>query len=490
MNRTINVLFASSEATPLAKVGGLADVVGALPKALAKHAIEARIIMPLYKIIDTKKFPITKLGAGLTVEFNSEKVNVDLYTAKLPNSEVMVYLIESPKYFHQGAIYFEKSVYHEGLTEVSRFSFFAKAVIDLLPQLKWPVNIIHCHDWHTGLIPALKKIAADNNPSFKTIKTIYTIHNLANQGKWNAAEVIRSLGYTEQVYPDFSLTDNQGNINMAEQGINSSAMVTTVSPTYAREITTPEYGFGLENILSQKSRENKLVGIINGIDTDHFNPEKDPAIPHSYTANDLAGKIINKADLQKELGLKIDVAVPIFSFIGRLMDQKGFDLIPLITDQLFDHDAQLIVLGTGTEKYEAAVRKLAENHPASVKAIIKFDAGLAQRIYAGSDFFLMPSRFEPCGLGQMIAMRYGTLPIVNATGGLRDTITEIAGDEGNGLVMNNPEPKELISAIERGLDLFSDKASWSGIVKRLMLQDFSWNRSSLEYLKLYQSLVK
>jgi len=490
MSKTFNVLFASAEVSPLAKVGGLADVVGALPTALEHHDITVRIIMPKYDVIDGKEFPMKLITEKLTVKLGAGDEMVDLYTTTLPHSKVIVYLIDAPKYFGHGSVYFEKKVFVEGLSEVDRFAFFSKAVVDLLPSLDWPVRIVHCHDWHTGLMPALLKIKATGDKKAAIPKTAFTIHNLGNQGKWTAMDIFKFLGLDDQSSPSFSLINEYGDLNLMEQGIVAADVVNTVSPTYAQEILTPTYGAGLQDQLQKRQDEGKLYGILNGIDIDRFNPSNDPALVEKYSLKDPAGKAANKESLQQWAGLTVDESIPVIGFIGRLIDQKGFDLIPPIADELFKRDVQLIILGTGIKNHESFARQLASDFPDKVRVEIGFDAKLAQLIYSGSDMFLMPSRFEPCGLGQMIAMRYGTPPIVRATGGLSDTVNDVKDADGTGFVFARPESLELLSAIERAMELFGNKQQWRQLIQNNMRQDFSWNHSSRQYVKMYQSLVQ
>jgi starch synthase len=489
--KKLKVLFASAEVAPLVKVGGLADVAGALPKALANHDIDVRIIMPKYDIIDKKKYPASLLKQGLVIKTGKGKELVNIHTTTLPNSAVTVYLVDSKKYFHHGSVYFEKTTFVNSISDVEKFVFFSKVAIDVLPQLGWEPDIIHCHDWHTGLVPALKDVKEETNPFFKNIRTLFTIHNAGSQGAWSAKDILNFLKLKENQHKNFSERQKNGNFLLLEQGIIGGDAVNTVSPTYAKEILTPEFGLGLEGQLQKRHNEGDLFGILNGIDVQHFDPATDPALKHHYSAANPAKMLANKAELQKWAGLRTADNIPVFGFVGRLFDQKGFDLLEPIAEKFLINDVQLIILGTGLEQHEVIARKLEKKFPDKVKAEIAFDAELAQLIYAGSDIFLMPSRFEPCGLGQMIAMRYGTPPIVNATGGLKDTVVDVSNHKtGTGFVMKNATSEELETAMSRAIEAFADKKLWQKIVRNGMKTDFSWDHSSLEYLKLYQSLVK
>lgn len=479
-----NILFVSAEVTPIAKVGGLADVVGALPKALRAHDIDARIIMPLYQVIDRSKFPLKKIADSLIVPLGAGNVSVGLYETKLPKSDVKVYLIDAPRYFSQGSIYFEKTPIIEGISEIHRFAFFSKAVVAIAPTLGWHIDVLHCHDWHTGLVPVLTKLSDD--PFWERVATLYTIHNMGIFGVWSSPEILSFLGLQTNQHPNLKLIDGHGDIRLLEQGIVGADMINTVSPTYAKEILTPEFGRGLEDHLHKRFDEGKLIGILNGIDAEHFNPETDPALVQTYGRVTVDKKVTNKTALQKWAGLPTDPKIPLFGFVGRLFEQKGFDLIPpAITDAL-QQGAQLVVLGTGLEQYEDAATQLQKDFPQQVKVEIGFNATLAQHIYSGADLFLMPSRFEPCGLGQMIAMRYGTPPIVRATGGLRDTVV----DGETGFVFAEASAQALNKAINAALLAFANKKSWGSMIDSAMAKDFSWDHSSVLYLNLYKSLVQ
>lgn len=480
----LNVLFVSAEVTPIAKVGGLADVVGALPKALQEHDVDVRIIMPLYEVIDRSRFPLTKIATGLPVQVGGGTESVNLYTTTLPGSNVPVYLIESPRYFAQGSIYFEKNPIVDGISEIHRFAFFSQAVVAVAPTLNWSIDILHCHDWHTGLVPVLTQQSSD--PLWENVKTLYTIHNMGIFGVWSSPEILSFLGLDAADHPNLRLVDGHGDIRLLEQGIVGADMVNTVSPSYAKEILTPQFGLGLEGDLQRRADEGKLTGILNGIDTVHFNPATDQALTQTYSAKTITDKLLNKQALQKWAGLEVQNKMPLFGFVGRLFEQKGFDLIPSALHDQLKQGAQCVILGSGLAKYEAVAHQLERDFPQHVKVEVGFNANLAQRIYAGADLFLMPSRYEPCGLGQMIAMRYGTPPIVNATGGLKDTVT----DDVTGFVFNQPEVTALTTAITAGATAFADTKRWPAIIQSCMSQDFSWDHSSLEYLKLYRSLVQ
>lgn len=473
------ILFISAEVTPFAKVGGLADVVGALPPALRKLGSDARILMPKYGVIDEEKFPMQIRGQGIPVQTGQGTHYVDVWEAKLPGTDTPVYLIGNDKFFGGSRIYYDASAFVSQFVEFERFLFFGLASIAVLESLQWKPDIIHCHDWHTGLIPALLK---EEKPR---IATVFTIHNLGNQGKWNAPDIFKFIGMKPQDRASLGTTDAQGNFNCLLQGVVNADAVNTVSPSYAKEILTPEYGEGLDVLLQQQGE--RLRGIVNGIDTDRFDPSRDPSLTEHYSAEKIANKTKAKTALQKECGLEQDASIPLFSFIGRLTDQKGMDLVGESVDQLLQQGGQLVLLGSGMDELEKIATRAAAQHPGRVYAKIGFDAALANRIYAGSDFFLMPSKYEPCGLGQLIAMRYGAVPIVRATGGLKDTVPDYTIDSsgGRGFAFSPYAAKDLQEAITRAYALYRDRDEFTQLQKRIMSIDFSWKQSARQYLDLY-----
>lgn len=488
----LKVLFVAGELTPLAKVGGLGDVIGALPKSLVKKGVDARIVIPKYGIVEEKKFGLKKVAENIEVPFNGEKEKISIYQCLLPGSGVPVYFIDSLKYLGGGGVYFEKDASSGGSSrECQRFTFFARSIFEIFEKLDFWPDIIHCHDWHVGLVPFLLKERAKTDKRFKKIKTLLTIHNFAYQGKYNYNEATAYLnfkkdGALEKNLPHFDFQT----IDYLQQAIAYADLINTVSPTYAQEILTKAYGEGLEMFLAK--RKKKLSGIVNGIDTDVFNPETDPHLSRNYSLKNPAGKAENKKDLQKITGLEVNEKIPVFGLVGRLAEQKGVDLLAPVLSDLAKKNVQIIILGAGLTEYEEIAQKMVVDFPKNVFVKIGFDAPLAQKIYAGSDMFLMPSRFEPCGLGQMIAMRYGTIPIVRATGGLADTVTEFAPEngQGTGFRFDNFEAGEFLAAIENSLKIFQNKDEWRKLQENAMNQDFSWDRPSQEYIKLYKKLIK
>jgi starch synthase len=470
----LKVLFVASECTPIAKVGGLGDVIGSLPKALDKLGLDVRIVLPKYGIIDEKKYPSKLVASGIRV--NEEKINV--YRTFLPQSKIILYFLENEKYFNENDIYFKRTAFVGSLKEIERFLFLSKAVLETFSSIDWFPEIIHCHDWHAAILPVLIKIKK------LKIKTLLTIHNLANQGKWNPKEILDFLGLKGNEIESLGVRDKNDDFNIFQQGILNADILNTVSPTYGKEVLTEEYGAGLEKEL--KAREDSLYGILNGIDVDFFDPETDHNIKVNYSLKNFERKKENKIELQKIAGFPRNKNNPFIGFINRLTSQKGVDLIIDIIPELVKMSIQLIILGVGLAGYEKKLVELGKKYPKNISCQIKFDPILAQRIYAGCDIFLMPSEFEPCGLGQMIALRYGTIPVVRKTGGLADTVK----NKINGFVFEKYKSEALLRVLKETLKCYQKQKNWNEIIKRAMSGDFSWQKSAKEYLKLYNKLVK
>lgn len=479
----MKILFVASEATPLAKVGGIADVVGALPVALSRLGLDVRIVLPKYANLS---------GAGgmepilHDVEVQGSTLErCNIYRGSLPSSNVAVYFIDNLRYLGQGPIYNEHA---EGdpFSDISRFLFFSSAVASTIPLLGWKPDVIHCHDWHTSVLPALLRQTASND-----IRTLLTIHNIAYQGVWNMQEALSFLGQDPSRPSVAFHPDKNGNFNALLEGVLAATMVNTVSPKYAKEIMTPEYGNGLEQVL--KKRSDTLSGILNGIDVARFDPFVDRAIRVKYDASSIDRKAENKLALEELCGFPSDSRTPIFGFVGRLADQKGIELV-LENSTLFTKaGARVVFLGTGIPAIEDRVRKAVARAPHNFFAHIGFDSTFAQQIYAGCDAVLVPSRFEPCGLVQMIAMRYGTIPVVRSTGGLKDTVPDVDADprRGLGFTFDSFDPKSFWSTVQRAINAYQNAEQWRTIAVRCMMQDFSWNKSAADYASLYeQCLIK
>lgn len=480
----LRILFVTSELNPLAKVGGLGDVAGALPRALCELGVDVRVALPKYDVIDTVKYPAERVKSDILVERCGKKETMAVWKTTIPQSDVPVYLIDNPDYIGNGGIYLEKTAFVGSFKEIERFLFFSLATLELFPALGWWPDIIHCQDWHTGIIPTLLAEKAKSDARYKEVKTLYTVHNLANQGKWNAQEINAFLCLPR----DASVS---GEINLMERGIRDATEVSTVSTTYAQEIQTSEYGEGLETLLADAN--DRLSGIVNGVDQDFFNPETDTHIQKRYTRETVTqAKPINKRALQKAVGLPENDA-PIFGLVSRLTSQKGVELIASLLPELVQQNAQFVFLGTGEASLEKKLAKEALRFPKNIVAALRFDASLANQIYAGADLFLMPSRFEPCGLGQMIAMRYGTIPIVRRTGGLADTVTPYTGkkteDAGWGFAFDTFSAQALKTCIKEAMTVYADTPTWQHLIQNAMAYDSSWTRAAKEYLALYNKIV-
>ena len=490
MKKKLQVLFAGAELSPLVKVGGLADVMGSLPPALSKLGIKVSIIIPFYGSIG-KKYKAKLVKKNLSVIIDNKKTSFDLYSTKLPNTSIVVYLIKH-KFFSGQQIYTGSRKYLKGgkytrsVRDIDRFVLFSKAVVESIKTMKWKIDVLHCHDWHTALIPTFVDEYNVEFADFHNVKTLYTIHNLANQGI-TGLDVVDYAALHNKLTPAImeDYYDKDGRvIDLMKIGILSADHINTVSPNYAQEILTKEYGEGLEKYLLR--RKKHLQGIINGLDLNLFNPQKDKFVKHKYNNKTVfKNKVKNKEHLQRTSKLKVDSSIPVLGLVSRLVKQKGLDiLVPALDRLLKKKDVQVVVLGTGQKDYEHALQDLAKKYPDKLKANITFSLDLAQKIYAGSDFFLMPSKFEPCGLGQMIAMRYGTAPIVRQTGGLKDTVKH----NKTGLVFKNYNIKTMTAIMEKALRIYKNKAKMKKMVRTIMREDFSWNRSAKDYLKLYNKL--
>lgn len=469
-DKKIKVLLAGAELAPLAKVGGLGDVMGSLPPALKKIGVDARVIMPLYGSIDKKKHGLKKIYSDLEVPSGLLMLKVNLWQAKLPGSTVVVYFVDCPQYFSYPGVYAPGD-------NSERFLFFSLAMLYALPLIGFKPDVLHLHDSHVALAANILKVSQFQ--FLQGIKTLFTIHNFNYQGK-TKTQVLSTGNLSPQLLKTLSVDARDGDINFMVQGVLNADLINTVSPTYAREIMTSVYGAGLDNVIQK--RKSDLYGILNGIDEKAYNPKTDRYIARNYSSKTLSKKTENKIALQKKLGLPQDPKKAIVGLVSRLVWQKGIDLV---TDNFRHLNCQFVFLGTGQPEYEKHLKALAQKYPRQFSANIYFDIGLAQLIYAASDFFLMPSRFEPCGLGQMFAMRYGTLPIARTTGGLADTV-----DRETGFLFKNVSKSELYSTIKNALDLYYHQPEhFEQMQRQAMARDFSWNKSAKEYVGLYRKLI-
>ncbi|WP_300260760.1 glycogen synthase GlgA [Clostridium sp.] len=476
----MRVLFATSEANPFIKTGGLGDVMGALPKELRRKGIDARVILPKYSAIKGNFLEKLSFKKWFMVPVGWRKQYCGIYECECDG--VIYYLLDSEFYFHRDGLYGEGD-------DDERFAFFDRAVLETLKEINWCPDIIHCNDWQTGMIPVLHKLEYSKDPFYKDIKTVTSIHNLLFQGNFSADILPELFGYDYEPIINGSL-EFYGGMSFMKGAINYSDRILTVSETYAKEIQTPYFGENLDGLL--REREYALKGIVNGIDYDEFNPNNDSLIVKTFSVQNIDDKVLNKLALQKELGLPINENIPMISIVSRLTNQKGCDLIVNIAHKLLQRNVQLVILGTGDYNYENHFRGLQEIYPTKVSANIKFDNVLAHRIYASSDIFLMPSLFEPCGLGQLIALRYGAIPIVRETGGLKDTIHPYNkyNGIGNGFSFTNYNHNDLMYVIELALETYDNKEIWRSLIVQAMDSDNSWNKSAQKYKELYEELIK
>lgn len=480
----MKIVIASSEVAPFATTGGLGDVVGALPKALKRLGLDCYVLMPKYKEIDDERFGLKLIGEPLTVPISNNKIiQARIYTAFM-DMDIPVYFIENRDYFYRDWIYGTNGKDYPDNAE--RFTFFSKGCLSLLKKIGIYADIIHCNDWHTALIPIYLKTLCKDDEFFKNLKTLFTIHNVAYQGIFDYNN-IDLMGLPHDTFTIDGI-EYYGKINLLKAGIIFSDIITTVSKTYAKEIQTERYGCGLDGIL--RRRKDNLYGIINGIDYNDWNPAKDRFIIKQYSIDDLSGKEACKKDLLSIYGLEFKRDIPVIGIVSRLDEQKGFDLIEEIMDELMEWDMQICILGIGKERYHKFLYNLADRHREKVGVRIAFDNPLAHKITAGADIFLMPSRYEPCGLSQLHSQKYGTIPVVRDTGGLADTIKEydpVAGN-GNGFKFLSYTRESFLNAIRSAINLYNDREKWQKLMKNAMKEDHSWERSAREYLRLYQRL--
>ena len=476
----MKVLFAASEAHPFIKTGGLGDVMGALPQSLTELGVEARVVIPKYKNIKDELKQNLQFIKWFTVPVGWRNQYCGVFQYKY--KDVVYYFIDNEYYFNRDGLY---GYYDDG----ERFAFFNRAVLEFIKEIDWKPDIINCNDWQTGMVPVLLNLEYKNNEFYSNMKTVFSIHNLLFKGSFVPNVLPELFGYDYMPLTNGSVELN-GSVSFLKGGINYSDQITTVSNTYAEEIKTQQYGEGLDGLLRCKS--DFLKGLVNGIDYEEFDPEKDNLIFKNFTWDSISDKVENKLSLQKELGLPQRAETPMIGLISRLTHQKGCDLIVSIIDRLLQKDIQFVVLGTGDYWYEETFKNLQYRYPDKVSANIKFDNSLAHKIYAATDMFLMPSLFEPCGLGQLIALRYGSIPIVRETGGLKDTISPYNKYTGigNGFGFKNFNSNELMQIIEYALTIYDDKDAWNNIIRQAMDSDNSWEKSAMQYKLLYEDVVK
>ncbi len=481
----MKILVVSSEMVPFSKTGGLADVAGALPKALKELGHDTRVIIPKYKSDGKLGITAKLLLSGLEVQMGPEKRKANIYETKI-QGDVIVYLVEN-EFFEREGLYQEGGRDYPDNAE--RFIFFCKAALSLIKAIGWEPHVIHANDWQTALIPAYLKTMLSKDMFYNTIAAVYTIHNMGYMGIFPAEKMpVTGLGW-EYFTPD--TMEFWGNICFSKAGIVYSDVINTVSETYASEIQTEEFGHGLDGLV--RSRVADVYGILNGVDYEVWDPKTDKNLKKHYSSSDLRGKAANKTMLRKSCGLSQKKDAPIIGMVSRLTDQKGFDILSGCFDEIMLSGAQFVILGTGDPKYHDLFTSYAKKYPGQISVNLGFDSAAAPLIYAGSDMFLMPSKYEPCGLGQLISFKYGTIPVVRATGGLADTVFDIDADpqKGNGFVFNDYTSAALLGVVKRAmLKYSSDKKAWSSTVKRVMEYDYSWQTSAKKYVALYKKAIE
>ena len=474
------ILFVTSEAHPLIKTGGLADVSGSLPKALAELGVDVRLIMPNYQAIKTTE----EIYYKSTVRVNNTDANI--LETRLPGTKVIVWLVDCPEFFDFPGNPYVDEQGNAWANSAERFALFCRIAVEVAMNrgyLDWAPDIIHCNDWQSGLVPALLSLEA-SRPA-----TVFTIHNMAYQGLFPKTTKV-SLNLPKPLWNPDGIEFN-GMLSFIKGGLAYADRITTVSPTYAREIQTAEFGYGLEGLLSH--RNDVLIGIINGIDADQWNPETDPNISEHYDISTLNKKQLNKTALQNKLSLPVDNNIPVFALVSRLVEQKGIDLLLECLPEMLTLPLQFVLLGSGEKRFEQQLSLFAETYPDKIAITIGYDEALAHLLEAGADIFLMPSRFEPCGLNQLYSQRYGTVPLVRKTGGLADTVIDalpetLGNNTATGFVFNEATSGTLMETIKRALIVYSQPKTWKQLQTSGMQKDYSWNKSAKEYMALYDQL--
>ena len=471
----MKILYATSEAYPFAMSGGLADVAGALPKALRRRLVGCRVVMPMYSGIPEELKSEMKFITSITVPVSWRRQYCGIFEAKY--NGVIYYLLDNQYYFKREGLYGHYD-------DAERFTFFSRAVLEILPYIDYQPDIIHCNDWQTAMIPVFLDRFYCHDLRYLNIKTVFTIHNIQYQGKYGKELIGDVLGLREE---DSGLVEYDGGVNFMKAAIECAHRVTTVSPTYAGEILTEEYSHGLHPILVRNVQ--KLCGIVNGIDTVVYDPETDKALFENFSSASPENKALHKAKLQEYLGLPKKADAPLIGIVSRLVGHKGFDLVKCVFEDMLRADLQVAILGSGDWEFETFFYEMSKKYPDKVAFKPGFIPDLARKIYGGADIFLMPSKSEPCGLAQMIALRYGTIPIVRKTGGLNDTITDISAPDGNGFVFDSYNAHEMLETIWRAIGLYNDKKAWNALRDNALQIDNGWNISAGSYIKLYKELL-
>lgn len=474
----MRVLYAASECAPFLKTGGLGDVIGALPKAVIDEGVDARVVMPLYKNIPDELKSKMKFLGDFYVTISWRQNYCGVFSMVLDG--VTYYFVDNQQYFGRDNIYGEYD-------DSERFAYFSKAVLDILNFVDFFPDIIHINDWHTSLVPVYLEAFYREDKRYRNIKTVLSIHNIEFQGKYNPI-ILGSIFGLDTTFREILMYDDD--INLLKGGIETADMIVTVSETYAKEVLEKTHSHGLYNILIP--RQYKLRGIVNGIDTERFNPETDSAIYKNYNYETIRFKSLNKKALQKEMGLAVDNNIPIIGMVTRLTRQKGIDLIQEVAAEIANLPVQVIVLGMGDSDFEQFLHDWEWMNHKNIRGYVGFSGEFAQKIYAGADIFLMPSMSEPCGLSQMIAMRYGTIPIVHTVGGLNDTVVPYNPQTktGTGITFQSYNAYDMLDAIHRALSIYADKSAWRALRKNAMSKDCSWQESSKKYIEVYNEVLR
>ncbi len=492
--KKLKILFVTSEIVPFVKTGGLADVSSALPQMLSELGHEVRIVIPKYGAVDDRKFKIHEIVRlkDLQIKIGDKDVIFSLKSCFLPGPRVRVqiYFLDNQEYFgSRNGLYVDPKTGKDYPDNDERFILLSRSVMELIIKLGWIPDIIHLNDWQCGLIPAYLKTIYKDQESFDQFRTLFTIHNLAYQGVFPPTS-FKKTGLPKELECSSKGIMHDGKVNFMKSGLVFADVINTVSQTYANEIRTKEeYGEGLKEVLAK--RKDSLYGIVNGIDTKVWNPEKDKQISTNYSLKNIENKIENKKELAEKFGFQYDENVPIIGLISRLYDSKGFDLVQKGFSDLLKLNCQIILLGTGDNKYHTYFEKMAAKNPKKFACYLGFNDELAHQIEAGADMFLMPSKYEPCGLNQMYSLVYGTVPIIRETGGLADTVIKFneSTEEGNGFIFKKYDVEEMIKEIKRAIKIFDDKKNWQKIMKAGMKTDFSWDLSAKRYIELYKTIL-
>ncbi|MBR6407087.1 MAG: glycogen synthase GlgA [Clostridia bacterium] len=472
----MKVLYVTSEALPFIASGGLGDVAGSLPQAIRKRLVGCRIVMPLYEDIPQKFRDEMKFVTSISVPVSWRRQYCGIYEAR--HGGVTYYLLDNQYYFKRQGLY----GYYD---DAERFAFLSRAALEVITAVDYHPDVIHCNDWQTALVPIYYRLFYQDQEGYEDIKTLFTIHNIQYQGIYNMDILGDVFGIPWEAK---GLVEFDGAINLMKGAMEACDRISTVSPTYAEEILDPWFAHGLDGML-RKNRD-KLSGILNGIDTDNYNPEKDGLIYRNFSPQDYSGKAENKRLLQERLGLPQNPDVPLIAMVTRLVSHKGLDLVKHVFEEIIQGDVQFVLLGSGDWMYESFFREMQEKYPGKLAVTLGFIPELAHKIYAGADIFLMPSQSEPCGLAQMVSLRYGTIPIVRETGGLKDSVQDCGDGEGNGFTFQTYNAHDMLNAVRRAIQTYSRRDEWKVLIERALNSDFSWGRSANEYIKLYRLITK